>query len=183
MQGEIDLGIGGLEFVLGTVVLAHLWRFRRGFPWLVALTGFFFLRSVDRISLGAFGTAPTFLGNLLDPLIVVVLVLLVFTIDRLARGLEYAEDAALLREREYRRALADYRRLARHRLATPVTAILCSARMLLELEPSQAQRRAEMAEILEEAVVRLEHVSLDPRSTLQPDERSLKPSPFLGLDP
>jgi signal transduction histidine kinase len=174
-----DLGIGILELVLGAVVLAHLWRFRRGLPWLIALTAFFFLRAVDRIAVGVFGSAPNLLGGLLDPLIVAVLVLLLFSVERIARGLELAEDAARLREREYARALVDYRRLARHRLATPLTAILGSARVLLELGPDDAALRAEMADILERSVARLEHVSLDPQSDLAADEQALRPSPSL----
>jgi signal transduction histidine kinase len=175
----LDLGIGVLELVLGAVVLIHFWRFRRGFPWLIALTVFFFLRGVDRLVVGFLGTAPDVLGGLLDPMIISVLVLLLFSIRRIVRALELAEDAAHLREREYQRALVDYRRLARHRLATPLTAVLLSARTLLELGPEDRRLRREAAEILRESVVRLEHVSLDPRSELAPDEQALQPSPSL----
>jgi signal transduction histidine kinase len=182
-SNAFDLGIGILEFALGAVVLAHLWRFRRGFPWLIALTAFFFLRASDRIAVGAFGSAPEVLGGLLDPLIVAVLVLLLFSIERIVRGLELAEDAARLRVREYERALIDYRRLARHRLATPLTAILGSARVLLELGPENPALREQMVELLEHSVARLEHVSLDPRSGLAPEEQTLRPSPSLEREP
>lgn len=178
-----DLGIAILELSLGAVVLVHLWRFRRGFPWLIALTAFFVLRGVDRLAVGVFAWAPDVLGGLLDPLIVLVLVLLLFSIERIVRDLELAEDSARLREHEYERALVDYQRLARHRLATPVTAILLSARALLELGPENARLRDEAADILEQSVVRLEHVSLDPGSELAPDERTLSPSPLVEPDP
>ncbi|HTN80265.1 MAG TPA: hypothetical protein VMK16_11365 [Acidimicrobiales bacterium] len=174
-----DLGIGILELVLGAVVLVHLWRFGRGFPWLIALTAFFFLRGIDRLVVGVFGTAPRVVGGLLDPAIVSALVLLLFSIERIVRALELAEDSALFRKREYERALVDYRRLARHRLATPLTAVLLSARTLLELGPENEGLRDEAADTLEQSIARLERVSLDPRSELAPDEEALRPSPSL----
>ncbi len=183
LSDALDVAIGSLELMLGGVVLAHLWRFGRGFPWLVALTCFFALRGIDRIVVGAFGAARDLLGLLIDPLIVTVLVLLLVSIERVVRELEAAEDSAKLREREYERALLDYRRLARHRLATPLTAVIGSVRMLLELGPDESELRAELVEILEGAVVRLERVSLDPRGELAPDERSLRPSPSFDTKP
>lgn len=178
----LDVGIGTLELVLAAYVLARLWRFRRGFPWLIAPSGFFFLRGADRIAKGLFGDAPSVLGYLIDPLILAVLVLLLFSIDRIVSGLAEAEDAAELREREYARALIDYRRLARHRLATPVTAILGAARYLYELDPQDEDVRAELVEMIGEAAARLERVSLDPHSELEADERSLRPAPSLDAD-
>jgi hypothetical protein len=61
--------------------------------------------------------------------------------------------------------------------------ILGSARVLLELGPGNAALRAEMVEVLERAVVRLERVSLDPRSELAPGEQTLRPSPSLEREP
>jgi signal transduction histidine kinase len=178
MPGSVfDFAIGVLEVALGAIVLAQLWRFRRGFPWLIALTSFFFLRGADRIAVAVSGSMPTLLGSLVDPLIVVVLLLLLFSMGRIIRSLELAEEAAQLREREYARALVDYRRLARHRLATPLTAILGSARFLQELDPKDVALRSELLEIMEEAARRLEQVSLDPGSELAADERSLRPIP------
>ena len=59
MTGQaLDIGIGILELVLAGYVLARLWRFRRGFPWLIAPTGFFLLRGVDRVGAGLFGGVP-----------------------------------------------------------------------------------------------------------------------------
>jgi signal transduction histidine kinase len=176
----LDIGIGTLELALAGYVLGRLWRFRRGFPWLIAPSGFFLLRGVDRIGVGLFGDMPRIFGRLLDPLILGVLVLLLFSIDRIVSGLAAAEGAAELREREYARALLDYRRLARHRLATPVTAIAGGARFLLELDPQDKKLRAELVEMIEEAAARLERVSLDPRTELEADERSLRPTPSLA---
>lgn len=180
MTGQaLDVGIGIIELVLAGYVLRRLWRFRRGFPWLIAPTGFFLLRGIDRIAAGLFGGTPHAIGLLLDPLVLGVLLLLLLSIDRIVSGLAAAEAAATRREREYERALRDYRRLARHRLATPLTVILGGVRFLLELEPEDLKQRAELAAMIEDAASRLEKVSLDPRSRLEADERSLRPTPTL----
>src|SRR6201995_3278001 len=175
----LDIGIGIVEVLIAGYVLKRLWRFRRGFPWLIAPTRFLLLRGVDRIGAGVFGGVPGVVGLLLDPLILAVLVLLLFSIERIVTGLAAAEDAATLREREYARALLDYRRLARHRLGTPVTSILGGVRFLLELGPEGKKLRAELVQMIEDAAARLERVSLDPRSELEASERSLRPTPSL----
>jgi signal transduction histidine kinase len=178
----LDIGIGIVEVMIAAYVLKRLWRFRRGFPWLIAPTGFFLLRGVDRIGAGLFGEVPGVVGLLLDPLILAVLVLLLFSIERIVSSLAAAEDAAVLREREYARALVDYRRLARHRLATPVTSIVGAARFLLELGPEDQKLRADLVQIMEDAAARLERVSLGPRTELEASERSLRPTPSLERD-
>jgi signal transduction histidine kinase len=178
----LDIGIGTLELLLAGYVLRRLWRFRRGFPWLIAPTAFFLLRGVDRFGSTFFGGLPHAVGLLVDPLVLTLLVLLLFSVDRIVRSLTAAENAAELREREYARALLDYRRLARHRLATPVTAIVGGARYLIELAPEDKKLRTELVEMIEDAAARLERVSLDPRSDLEADERSLRPAPSLDGD-
>jgi signal transduction histidine kinase len=180
MTGDaLNLAIGSLEIVLAVVVARHVWRFRRGFPWLIALTAFFLLRGVDRVVVPVVGQEPAVLDVLVDVLVLLILVLLVFAIKRLVHGLEFALDAAKFREREYRRALLDYRRLARHRIANPLTAIIGSVRALKELDVSDEKLRGELlATILGEAE-RLESISLDPDEALRPEERGLRPKPRL----
>jgi signal transduction histidine kinase len=176
----LGIGIGTLEVALGAYVLRRLWRFRRGFPWLIAPTGFFLLRGAERIGKEIFGGLPYAVGLMVDPLVLALLVLILFSVNRVVRDLAAAEQAADLREREYERALLDYRRLARHRLATPITAILGGVHYLRDFDPQDEQRRAEVVEMIEEAAVRLEQVSLDPRDELNAEERSLRPTPSLG---
>ncbi|HKN64576.1 MAG TPA: hypothetical protein VJV76_09630 [Gaiellaceae bacterium] len=176
----LDVCIGTVEIALGAYVLRRLWRFRRGFPWLIAPTGFFILRGADRIGSAVSGGLPHAIGLLLDPLVLVLLVLLLFSVDRIVRDLAAAEEAADLREREYERALRDYRRLARHRLATPITAIVGGARYLRDFDPQDKKQREQIVEMIEEAAVRLEQVSLDPESELEAEERPLRPTPSFG---
>jgi signal transduction histidine kinase len=126
----LDLVIGALEFGLALIVLGHVWRFRRGFPWLIALIAFFLLRGADRVSIGMRVNESTELGYLLDALELAALILLVLGIERIARALERALDRAIAREHEYDRAIRDYRRLVRHRIANPLTAILGGVRTL-----------------------------------------------------
>lgn len=183
MTGQaLDIGIGILELALAGYVLRRLWGFRRGFPWLLVPTGFFLLRGIDRLGAGLLGGTPRAVGLLLDPLVLGVLLLLLLSIDRIVSELAAAEAAAAMREREYERALLDYRRLARHRLATPLTVILGGVRFLLEAEPDDVKQRAELAAMIEDAAARLEKVSLDPRSELDEEERSLRPTPALERD-
>jgi hypothetical protein len=86
----LNLAIGCLEFVLAVVVVRHVWRFRRGFPWLIALTAFFLLRGVDRVLVAFAEKEPAVLGVLVDALVLLILVLLVFAMERLVHGLELA---------------------------------------------------------------------------------------------
>jgi signal transduction histidine kinase len=176
----LDIGIGALEIVLAGYVCRRFWRVRLAFPWLLAPVAFLLLRGVHRIAAGVFGATPRVIEFLLDPLMLAVVVLLLFAVDRIVSGFAAAEEAAVLREREYERALLDYRRLARHRLATPVTVIAGGARFLLQVDPDDTRQRAELVAMIEEAAARLEQVSLDPASELEESERSLRPAPSLA---
>jgi len=169
--------IGLLELGLVTVVLRRLWRFRRGSLWLVALTSFFFLRGIDRVISAFVDDEPDAVAIVLDGLVVVVLALLIVGIARVARGLELAHDAAEFHTREYSRALVDYRRLARHRIANPLTAIIGSVRTLREVPPTDTETREELLEIIEREAQRLERISLDPTDELAAEERDLRPEP------
>ena len=84
--------------------------------------------------------------------------------------------AARYREQEYERALADYRRLARHRLANPLTAIRGGVSALRTLPDLDDERRAELLAMIEREALRLEHIALDP-ATRTPEESTLHPQP------
>jgi signal transduction histidine kinase len=173
----IDLTIGLLEFVLALIVLRHTWRLRRGLPWLLPLICFFLLRGVDRSILVFAGEESPTVELLLDLLLVVALLLLLFSMERVVRRLELGRDAARLREAEYRRALSDYRTLARHRLANPVTAIIGSIRALRDLQPRDQALQDELLRAIDREAHRLEQISLDPRENLAAEERGLRPVP------
>jgi signal transduction histidine kinase len=177
----LGVAIGSLEILLVATVLRRFWRFRRGFPWLIALALFFLLRGVDRIVVSFAGEPPPEFGLALDVVLLVVLVLLLLTIERVIAGLQFAEDAARYREREYDRALRDYRRLVRHRLANPLTAIVGSARALRELPADAPALREELLDVLEQEAERLQKISLDPTGALGAEEQALRPEPELEL--
>jgi signal transduction histidine kinase len=161
------------------VVVRELGRYARTFPWLVALTAFFALRGAMRIYAAFEGSVPEALAVSVDAILIGVLVLLVAGLDQTARGLRLAEDEALYREEEYARALADYRRLARHRLANPLTAIRIGIAALRSLDLDAAQRKS-VLQRLERESKRLEELTLDPQP-LSAEERGLKPRPAVRL--
>jgi signal transduction histidine kinase len=175
----LDGLIGGFEIVLAVIVLRHLWRFRRGFPWLLVLTTFFLVRGIDRITIAFTGRGAQSFGFVLDALLLLVLSLLLVTMERVVRGLELAEDAARLREQEYERALAHYRRLVRHRLANPLAAIFGCVRFLRELAPAETRLRGQLLATLEQETERLKSICLDPDDEPNPEERDLQPRPNL----
>jgi signal transduction histidine kinase len=175
----LSLLIGCLQILLAVVAVGELGRYARAFPWLAALTVFFSLRGAMRIYAAFSGSVPEALAVPVDVLLLVVLALLIFGLDQTARGLQLAENEALYREEEYARALADYRRLARHRLATPLTVLRSGITALrsLDLDPRQRQ---EVLDALERESRRLEEVALEPEP-LSPEERSLEPRPAARL--
>lgn len=183
MTTIVDSAIGAFEVTLAAVLLRHIWRFKRGSPWIVVLAIFFIVRGVDRMGLAWTGHEPQTLSIALDGLLLLVLMLLLLTIERVARSLALAESEARRREYEYSRALRDYRRLVRHRLATPLTTIFGSVRFLQELSPDQQELRAELLEMLEQEAVRLNSICLDPDDELRADERGLEPRPQLWPSP
>jgi signal transduction histidine kinase len=113
-----------------------------------------------------------------DVLLLVVLALLIVGLERTAQRLKLAENEALYREEEYARALTDYRRLARHRLATPLTVLRSGIAALrsLDLDPRE---RDEVMDALEKAGRELEDVALEPQPQGQ-EERGLDPQPVLS---
>ncbi len=173
----LSLAVGALELALALTLLRELGRFGGAFPWLAALMMFFALRGVDRIYTAVVGDESQALAFLVDGVLILVLLLLLVGVDRTVRGLKLAQDEARYREEEYARALADYRVLARHRLANPITAIRGGVATLRQLPLGPDEREA-MLDAIEREAERLEHIALDPRD-VAPEERSLRPRPEL----
>jgi signal transduction histidine kinase len=171
----IPYTVGVLQIALALVIGRRLGRLGHQFPWLGVLTVFFALRGVTRLAESASGHRIDALAEPVDILLLVALVLLIVGFDRTIRGLLLAEDAARYREQEYARALADYRRLARHRLANPLTAIRGGVSALSTL-PLDDERRDELLAMIEREAARLEHVALDPAPS-SPEESTLHPRP------
>jgi signal transduction histidine kinase len=174
----VSLGVGILQIVLALVVARRLARFGRVFPWLGALTAYFALRGVTRILDAFAGIVVEALALPVDLLLIAVLLLLILGFDRTTRALLIAQDEARYREEEYERALTDYRRLARHRLANPLTAIKGGIAALKAFPELDAARRVELLDAIEAQSRRLEQVALEPEP-LGPEEQGLLPRPML----
>ncbi|HWC32521.1 MAG TPA: hypothetical protein VG709_05270 [Actinomycetota bacterium] len=170
----LSFAIGCVEIVLAIVVLRHVARFARTFPWLIALMLFFVLRGADRIYAGL--TERGSLGLLVDVLVLAVLVLLLLGIEGTVGGLQAARDAAANREAEYARALADYRRLARHRLANPLTVIRGGVLTLKGKPDLDAETRERLLDTIDQEALRLERVALEPDAESE-EEAGLRPRP------
>jgi signal transduction histidine kinase len=177
MDGSVALSlvIGLLQVALAVLVARELRTYAQAFPWLIALTAFFALRGAMRIYGALAGSVPEALAVAADVFLVAVLGLLVVGLRQTARGLKLAEDEAHYREEEYARALVDYRRLARHRLANPITAIRMGIAALRSLDLDPGQRKS-VLEALEHESRRLEQLALDPQP-LSAEERALNPRP------
>jgi signal transduction histidine kinase len=170
----VNLVLGSVEVALAVVVLRHLGRVGRAFPWLAALMAFFVLRGIDRIYAGL--TDSERLGVVVDAVLVVVVFLLLFGIDKTVNALRAAQDEAAYRREEYARALADYKRLARHRLANPITAIQGSISTLKDMPELDEETRRALLDAAEGEARRLQEVALDP-DVLRDEERTLEPRP------
>ena len=172
----LDAAIGLLQLTLAIVVVRHLVRFGRAFPWLAALMAYFGLRGAARLASAFTDNGAEVFEAVTDVVLVVVILLLIVGIERTVSGLALALDAARLRESEYERALHDYRALARHRLANPLTAILGGLRTLREMPDLPRETQLELLDGVEAAARELERVSLDP-TVGGPEERDLNPRP------
>lgn len=179
----MDVAIGGLEAVLAAMLLVKLWRsgrVRRYLRWFAVFIAFFGMRAIDRIAVEGFGRESALLGRLLDIGLMVVLVVLIFATDRIFDGADLMWRGARTQRREYERALADYRRIARHRLANPLTAIAGSASALQDLPSLDERTRRELLEAIVDEASRLATVILEPDAPLADEERQLRPQPDLG---
>ena len=179
MAEWLNFLLATLEAGLALIVLRHLGRFGRAFPWLAALMAFFFLRAADRFYVAFAGKETIAFSALVDGLAVVILLLLLFGLQRMIRGLEAVQNEAALREEEYQRALVDYRRLMRHRIANPLAAVRGGIQCLKELRNLPREEQMRLIDVAYAAVLRLESVALNPRP-LSEDEAPLEGRPRIA---
>jgi signal transduction histidine kinase len=172
----INITLGILQVLFALVVVRHVARFGRAFPWLMVLMAFFFVRGTDRIYSGVAESER--LGIAVDLVALACVILLILGLDKTVRALRASQDEAALRTEEYERALADYRRLARHRLANPITAIRGSIATLRDMPDLDRETRAQLLETIDAEARRLEQVALEPEAASD-EERSLRPTPNL----
>jgi signal transduction histidine kinase len=172
----LSLCVGSLELLLALVVARRLATFGHAIPWLVAMTAFFALRGATRLLEAVVGHDPPALTLAADGVLLAVLALLILGVDVSARRLRLMQTSAQDREQDYVRALADYRRLARHRLANPLAAIHGNVAALKAFPELDERRRRELLDAVEREVVRLEQVALEPQPA-SPEERGLRPRP------
>jgi signal transduction histidine kinase len=170
----VNLVLGVLYLVLAAIVLRHIGRFGRAYPWLGLLTLFFLFRGAERVYAAV--TENDRLGIVADVLLIFVVILLILGIDKTVNALRSAQDEAAYRREEYARALADYKRLARHRLANPITAIRGSISALRDMPDLDPDTRQQLLEAAEGEARRIEQVALDPES-LSEEEHMLQPQP------
>jgi signal transduction histidine kinase len=175
-EDVLHLLVGLVQIALVAVLVRHLPRYGRAFPWLALLAAYFGVRAVDRIYAAFAGVEIEVFGYVTDALVLLALALLLLGVERMARGLRLVEDEARIRESEYERALSDYRTLARHRLANPITAIRGGVATLKDVEGLDPSEVRALLEMIEREAQELEQISLDPRQ-LRPEEASLRPRP------
>jgi signal transduction histidine kinase len=179
MAGWVNLLAGGTQIAIAIAVIVELIRLRRGVPRVAILLVIFFV--VD--GLVAINRPDHLLGysSRLDALLtavdMVVLLGLLFYVQRLVRGALRTVDEARLRAREYERARRDYGRLIRHRIANPLMTIGGAARTLRVGRGDEA-RREQLLESIIEASDDLEQLSLEPQAR-SAEESELEPSPWI----
>jgi signal transduction histidine kinase len=178
----LDAVIGLLQLTLAAAVARSLLGFVRSFPWLAALMAYFALRGSARLYGAFYDNGEEAFELATDAVLVVVLVLLIVGMRRTVAGLKLALDEARLRRDEYERALVDYRTLARHRLANPLTAIIGGLQTLRDLADLDRETEVELLDGMEQAARELEAISLDPVAEA-PEELLLKPRPELDPPP
>jgi signal transduction histidine kinase len=176
VDDAVNLVLGVLYLVLATIVLRHIGRFGRAYPWLGALTFLFVFRGAERVYAAVSDNQR--LGIVADMLLIFVVILLIFGIDKTVNALRSAQDEAAYRREEYARALVDYNRLARHRLANPIAAIRGSISTIRDMPELDGDTRRQLLDAADEEARRLEKVALDP-DILSDEERTLRPRPEL----
>jgi signal transduction histidine kinase len=169
----LNFVLGALEAGLAIVVLRHIRHFGRAFPWLAALMVFFLLRAADRFFVAFAGDEPVAFSVIIDVLAIAMLVLLLVGMERMIHGLQSVQDQAAMREAEYRRALRDYRRLIRHRIANPLAVVRGGVQTVLDLPDLAPEERERILRDVAEAGERLERVALRPEPVSR-EESSLE---------
>jgi signal transduction histidine kinase len=172
---SVSIVIGVVHLAVAFALLASVRRSAAMFPWLLALAAFFAVRGLDRI-VNAVHDPPPIFGQLADAFVVATLVLLLVGLPRTVTALRAAYDDANRQTQAYARALHDYRRLVRHRLANPLAAVRGGVQTLRDVEGLTAGERRLLLDMLHEQVLRLEHLSLEPHPAA-PEEQGFHPAP------
>ena len=161
----IDLALALLNAAAAAyvVVRGRHWLGRASTP-LLALGGYFTLRSLSRFSDALLhdGAEHATTDIMLDVLLAITLVLVITTLEPIARGIAAREDAARYRAEEYDRARRHYEQVVRHRLFNPLTVIRGAAVTLRDDRIADEDVRARLLEAIVEASDEIEDVSLVP---------------------
>jgi signal transduction histidine kinase len=176
----LGFAVGLLQIALAAVAAREIVRYGRRFPWLIVLSVFFAVRGGYRIYVAFTDAESPNVTLATDVLSVLVLVLLIAGLESTVTTLRRSEDSATWSQREYERALADFRDLVRHRLANPLSVLRGSVETLAareqELDPASRQ---ELFGVLRSELDRLEATALDP-APAGPEELALAPEPRPG---
>jgi signal transduction histidine kinase len=175
-MNEVDVAIGALELTMAMLLFVGSQRLDH-LRWLAALALFLALRGSDRLIVGLLEREPRALDLAVDGALGVALVALAVLLRRGFGEIEHLVEDAEARQEEYSRAVVDYRRVARHRLANPVTAILGSARALREMPELDVETRERLLTSIVDECERLQRVVVDPGAPLGAEERGLRPAP------
>jgi signal transduction histidine kinase len=161
------------------VSVGLVWQTRgnlRRLPWLAVVPAFFIVIGFERVRAALEAESASFGPELLDGMATLLLVLMLVGLRRTQRNLGTLSDEATRAEQRYERALADYERLTRHRLANPLAAIRGGVATLREIKTLTDEERDALLQMVEKESVRLAKISLDPHH-LSPEERKLRPLP------
>jgi signal transduction histidine kinase len=177
MADWVNLFAGITQIAIAIAVVFELVRLRRGVPRVaVFLIAFFVvdgLVAINRPDSLLWSNAT--LDAVLTMIDMIVLIGLLFYVQRLVRGALQTVDEARLRAREYERARRDYARLVRHRIANPLMTIGGAARTLRAKRGDEV-RREQLLDSIIHASESLEQLSLEPRSN-SAEENELEPVP------
>lgn len=176
------LVLGFLNLVFVVVLVRITLRFGTRFPGIYLVPAYFLLRTVQHFweYFDATVPSPSPIHVLTDLALICLAAYLVVTIGRTLGRLTSTLDETERVAREYRRALHDYERLVRHRLANPLTVISSGLETMDALgdAPANHEHRTKVLETMRQASNDLQYVSLAP-SPLRPEERELDPTPHV----
>jgi signal transduction histidine kinase len=179
MANWVNLFAGITQITIAIAVVFELIRLRRGVPRVALFLIVFFvvdgLVAINRPDSLLWSSAT--LNAVLTLIDMVVLLGLLFFVQRLVRGALQTVDEAKVRAVEYERARRDYARLVRHRIANPLMTIGGAARTLRARRGDEA-KRDQLLESIIEASENLEQLSLEPRPN-GAEELELEPVPNL----
>ncbi len=180
----IDLSLAMLNVIVGVAVLirSRRWLGHATVPT-IALGSYFMLRAAARLldvfePDGANRNAMLDIG--IDVLLAFTLIVVLFTIEGMLRGVAAREDAAHYRAEEYARARRHYTQVVRHRIFNPLAVIRGSAQTLRDRPEIVDPTRGQLLEAIVDASDEIETISLEPERR-DDNERGLDAFPR-GVD-